>query len=94
MPEPTFRVAVLTEQGLQYRSEAVSVVAPGELGYLGILAHHAPLLTTLVPGRLTLRTPQQTTERFLLGPGLLEIFHNQVTILTEQLQSAETRHAA
>ena len=82
MPEPTFRVTVLTEEGRQYESDAVSVVAPGELGLLGILAHHAPLMTTLVPGPLTVRTPHQTTEQFTVGAGLLEVFHNQVTVVT------------
>ena len=83
MSEPTFDVRVLTEDGLQYQAEAISVVAPGELGFLGILANHAPLVTTLAPGPLTLRTPAGTTERFRLGHGLLDIFRNHVTMLTD-----------
>src|SRR3989338_2935517 len=105
MPEPTFRVTVLTEEGTRFQGDAVSVVAPGELGFLGILANHAPLLTTLVPGPITVRlpaalilpvaerrqtgaaqagTPQQTTERFAVGAGLLEVFRNRVTVVTDQ----------
>ena len=84
MPEPTFRVTVLTEEGTKFQGEAVSVVAPGELGFLGILANHPPLLTALTVGPLTVRTPQQTTTRFQVGAGLLEIFKNQVTVVTDQ----------
>ena len=67
---------------MRFEGEAVSVVAPGEFGLLGILAHHAPLLTTLTPGRLTIRTSQQTTQQFAVGAGLLEIFRNQATLVT------------
>ena len=87
MPEPQFHVEILTEQGVQFSGETVSVVAPGELGLLGILAHHAPLITTLVPGRLIVRTPNGT-EQFAVGSGLLEVFHNQVTVVTNQFAPA------
>ena len=96
MAEPVFHVRILTEDGVRFEGEAVSVVAPGELGLLGILAHHAPLLTTIVPGSLTLRTPQQTTTQFTIGGGLLEMFHNQVTVVTDRCAtaSAATLHPA
>ena len=83
MAEPAFHVRILTEDGVRFEGEAVSVVAPGELGLLGILAHHAPLLTTLVPGRLVIRTPESTTVRFRVGGGLLEVFQNRVTLVTD-----------
>ena len=88
MPEPQFHVTILTEQGRQYAGAAVSVVAPGELGLLGILAHHAPLLTTLVPGQLVIRTPESTMVRFRVGAGLLEIFRNHVTLVTDACAAA------
>ena len=84
MAEPVFHVRILTEDGVRFEGEAVSVVAPGELGLLGILAHHAPLLTTLAPGPLTVRTPAGTTGRFRVGRGLLEVFQNQLTITTDR----------
>ena len=84
MAEPVFRVTILTEEGRQYENDAISIVAPGELGLLGILAHHAPLLTTLTPGLLTVRTPAGAVERFLVGHGLLEVLRNQLTIVTDR----------
>ena len=88
MPEPSLHVTIVTEQGRQYEGEAVSIVAPGELGLLGILAHHAPLLTTLVPGQLVIRTPESTTVRFRVGGGLLEVFRNHVTLVTDTCAAA------
>lgn len=80
---------VLTHEGLVLQEDVVSVIAPGEVGYLGILRNHAPLITTLVPGRLLYCTPQlcQTTAR--VGRGLLEVLHNQVTVLTDQVSGME-----
>ena len=84
MAEPAFHVRILTEDGVRFEGEAVSIVAPGALGLLGILANHAPLLTTLAPGPLTVRTPAGTAGRFQVGHGLLEMFRNQLTIVTDR----------
>ena len=79
---------VLTPEGLALEDQAVSVTAPGEPGYLGMLRDHAPLVTTLQPGLLTWRRPGGDTHRRYLGAGLLEVAHNQVTILTDAVAEA------
>ncbi len=79
---------VLTSEGLVLEDQAVSVTAPGEPGYLGMLRDHAPLVTTLKPGLLTWRRPGGDTHRRYLGAGLLEVAHNQVTILTDAVAEA------
>ena len=78
---------VLTEAGLALDDLAVSIRAPGEIGYLGILSHHAPLVTTLQPGTLMWRTPGGQTHQRRVGTGLLEISHNLVTLLTSAVSS-------
>ena len=79
---------VLTSEGLALEDRAVSVIAPGELGYLGMLRNHAPLVTTLQPGLLTWRRADGDTHRRRIGAGLLEVAHNQVTILTDTVAEA------
>ena len=83
------RLRVLTEGGIALEDDAVSIVAPGELGYLGILANHAPLVTTLSPGKLTWRRPSGVTNTARVGTGLLEILHNRLTILTSTFSMPE-----
>ena len=73
---------LLTQEGLVLEDEAVSVIAPGELGYLGILRNHAPLVTTLKPGKLTWRRSSEKARTLLISEGLLEIARNHLTILT------------
>jgi F-type H+-transporting ATPase subunit epsilon len=74
---------VLTEAGVAIEDHAVSIVAPGEVGYLGVLRNHAPLVTTLTSGLLTWRTPGGTTRRLRVTEGLLEVTHNRLTVLTK-----------
>ncbi len=78
----TISVQVLTSEGLVLSDEAVSVIAPGGLGYLGMLRNHAPLVTTVRPGKLTWRRPSGERRTLLVGDGLLEIVNNKLTVLT------------
>ena len=79
----TIALRVLTQEGLAFSEEAVSVIAPGGIGYLGFLRNHAPLVSTVQGGRLTWRRPTGETVSAAVGRGLLEVVKNRVTILTE-----------
>jgi len=80
------RLRVLTDAGLALEDEAVSVIAPGERGYVGFLRNHAPLVTTLRGGTLWWRTPAGGSRTARIGEGLLEISRNRLTVLTETVQ--------
>ncbi|MCX7767032.1 MAG: F0F1 ATP synthase subunit epsilon [Candidatus Sumerlaeia bacterium] len=57
-----------------------SLIAPGGNGYLGVLANHAPLITTIVPGRLIIRRGSEKIV-FEVGKGFLEVFRNNAILL-------------
>jgi F-type H+-transporting ATPase subunit epsilon len=84
----TYKFKMLTPNRTAFEGEVVSVTAPGGAGYLGILAHHAPLITTLLAGDLTLRTPDGETQRFRIGPGLLKVANNEAVVLTESIEES------
>ncbi|MBI2496224.1 MAG: ATP synthase F1 subunit epsilon [Candidatus Omnitrophica bacterium] len=86
----TIALRVLTSEGLVLEEEAVSVIAPGEPGYLGMLRNHAPLVTTLQPGKLTWRRPSGERRIARIGSGLLEVQRNRVTILTDAVSEPKT----
>ena len=94
--EKRIRLQVLTAEGPAIDEEAVSIIAPGELGYLGILRNHAPLVTTLIPGMLKWRGAADAWKTARVGSGLLEVAHNRVTILTDAVSesppASETPH--
>ena len=81
-------IRVLTDAGLALEDEAVSIVTPGELGYLGILRNHAPLVTTLKPGTFTWRRPSGEARALFVTEGLLEITHNRLTVQTGTVTDA------
>ena len=79
---------VLTQEGLAFESQAVSIIAPGAPGYLGILKNHAPLVTTLKPGKLSWKREGGEQKTVQIGSGLLEVIKNHVTILTDSVSGA------
>ncbi len=78
-----FQLTVVTPEQVVFDSPARSLIAPGGAGYLGVLVGHAPLLTTLVSGKLTVTDPQGRREEFRIGPGFMDVMANQVTVLTQ-----------
>ena len=81
-----FKLDILTPRKRVFSGEAASLTAPGELGYLGILSNHAPLVTTLVPGKVAFREPSGGTQTLQsLGEGLLEVQHNQAVLLLDDV---------
>jgi F-type H+-transporting ATPase subunit epsilon len=61
----------------------VSLQVPGSEGYLGVLAHHAPLITALRPGRLDVRDTMGATRSYAVSGGFLEVSGNRATVLAD-----------
>jgi len=73
---------VATQDKLLYRGEADIVVAPGSEGEMGILPHHAPLLTTLGFGLLRVRHAGGE-EIFAIAGGFMEVQPDSVIVLAD-----------
>lgn len=65
------------------------VVATGELGEIGIVPGHAPLLTVLKPGEVRLTLSGGKQEIFYVEGGMLEVQPNSVTVLADAVERAE-----
>lgn len=85
----TLHVKVVTAESSLYSGEANMVEAPGALGQLGILPHHAALLTTLKPGTLEITT-NGVEQTFFVSGGFLEVSKNTVTVLADTAEHAES----
>ena len=83
----TIDVRVVSAEGSIYAGVADMVVAPGEMGELGILPRHAPLLTGLRPGELRIIHGAETEYLFVNG-GILEIQPDMVTVLADSAERA------
>jgi F-type H+-transporting ATPase subunit epsilon len=78
---------VSVEQSL-FEGEAEFLIAEGSDGELGVLPHHAPLLTSLRPGGLTIDTAEGRQVLFV-GGGFLEVLRDRVTVLADVAERAE-----
>ena len=80
-----FRTEIVTPERAVFSEEIESLVIPAERGYLGVLAGHAPLLCTLQPGEITIKTG--TSElRFATSGGFMEVTPQKAVLLTESAE--------
>ncbi|HEY1854381.1 MAG TPA: ATP synthase F1 subunit epsilon [Solirubrobacterales bacterium] len=77
-------VEVLTPEGEVYEGEARMVSTRTEVGEIGILANHAPLLAALRPTELRLKLSDSETRRYAQAHGWLQIFGNRARLLVEE----------
>ena len=73
---------ILTPDKKVYEGEASSVTLPGTMGSFEILNHHAPIISTLQDGKLTVRHDGKE-EVFLINGGVVEASNNKVVVLAE-----------
>lgn len=66
------------------------VVVTGELGEIGIVAGHAPLLTVLKPGEVCVTLPDGQQTVYYVSGGMLEVQPACVTVLADTVERADT----
>lgn len=78
-----FTLEVLTPDGVALRAEAVSASIPTSNGEITILKEHVPLVTTLGPGMLTVRTVDGQEQYFALSRGVVQVEKKTIKILSD-----------
>ena len=84
----TFRLELVTAERLVYSDDVDMVIAWGLEGQLGILPHHAPLMTMLQPGELIVKKDNKETYMAVSG-GFLEVRPDKVIVLADACERAE-----
>ena len=82
------RLEIVTPERAVLTDDVDMVIAPASEGYVGILPHHAPLLTTLGPGELRVKKGSTETSLAIFG-GFMDVRPDRVVILTEAAEHAE-----
>lgn len=85
------RVLVISPERSVFDGEAESLIAPTYDGQVGILPRHAPFMTLLGQGVLSIRAGGSTS-RFRVQGGFLQVVSNTVRVVAEHVQ--EEAHAA
>lgn len=84
----TLKLEIITAERQVLSEDVNTVVAPGVDGELGILPHHAPLITILKPGEILTRKDGQETYLFVSG-GFLEVRPDKIIILADACERCE-----
>jgi len=73
-----------------FEGDVSYVEAPGTEGYLGVLAHHAALVTALARGTLTVRDASGAESRWQVAGGFFEVSNNTATVLADSVDAAKS----
>jgi F-type H+-transporting ATPase subunit epsilon len=77
-------VEVLTPEGEVWSGEARQVSTRTEVGEIGILANHAPVLAALQPTELRLHLSESEIKRYAQAHGWLQVYGNRARLLLEE----------
>ncbi|MBF0296703.1 MAG: ATP synthase F1 subunit epsilon [Magnetococcales bacterium] len=84
---------VVTPESVLISEDTDLVTAPGVEGYFGVMAGHAPMVTLLKPGVMTIGFPvspeDNKVKRYIIAGGYVEVLPEKVTILTERAVARE-----
>jgi F-type H+-transporting ATPase subunit epsilon len=80
---------IITAERQVFSDEVDMVVAPGIDGQLGILPRHAPLMTMLKPGALTVRKAGEEDMYVAVSGGFMEVLGNRVSILADACERSD-----
>jgi F-type H+-transporting ATPase subunit epsilon len=80
-------VTVISPEASVFDGEADAVVVPAFDGEVGILPNHAPLMTLLGKGTLTVKHAGQV-RRFTVQGGFLQVVSNRVRVVAEHVTPA------
>ena len=87
----SLKVSVISPERVLYEGDANGLVAPAFDGEVGILPNHAPFMTLVGEGTLVVRRGESSI-RFLIRGGFLQVVDNRVRVVAEHVQGGS--HAA
>jgi F-type H+-transporting ATPase subunit epsilon len=78
-----FKFELVSPERLLVSGQVEQVLVPGAEGDMTVLAHHAPLLSTLRPGLLDIALPGGEHKRYFIRGGFAEVGPSGLTVLAE-----------
>jgi F-type H+-transporting ATPase subunit epsilon len=84
-----FDVSLVTPEGPAYEGQAEMLIVPGQIGEIGVLARHAPLIATLRAGSTRIHPGGGADVlEFATGPGFFQILHDRAIALVDDAVDA------
>ena len=87
--EKALQMDIVTPQGSVYSGVVAAVTVPGTVAPFQVLYNHAPIISSLEPGIVKLLLADLSPRYYVVGGGFVEVLHNHVTVLVDQVEPAE-----
>jgi F-type H+-transporting ATPase subunit epsilon len=85
----TFDLSLVTPDGAAYEGQAEMLIVPGQIGDIGILARHAPLIATLRAGSTRVHPGGGADVlEFATGPGFFQMLNDRAIALVDDAVDA------
>lgn len=81
----TFHFELVSPEKLIFSGEVEQVDVPGEEGDFGVLKDHAPFVTPIRPGVLTIHADHKPPTMIVVRGGFAEVGPNGVTVLAQEV---------
>ena len=78
------KIEIVSPERLVLSEQAKSVVVPGTDGYFTVMGEHAPLMSTLKPGFITVTDMNNVAHVFFVKGGFADVAPTGLTILAEE----------
>ena len=78
------RLEIIAPERCLFTGDVTMIKVPGTNGEFQILKNHAPIVSTLDKGVITIRNTDNSEQIFEIESGLLKCNKNEVNILVEQ----------
>ncbi len=85
----SFRLDVVSPEAVVWSGEAEMLVTRTTEGEIGILADHEPTMAALATGSTVIYPTEGNPVTIALHGGFLQIYRNEVTLLTDRAEIAE-----
>ena len=91
----TMHINIVSAEQEIYSGTVTQVFAPAEMGEVGVMPRHAPMLSTLKPGVVRVISQEGEEQSFFVSGGILELQPHVVTILSDTaLRAADIDESA
>jgi F-type H+-transporting ATPase subunit epsilon len=84
----TLHLEIVTPERRTFEGDVDEVIVPGSEGEMGILPHHAPLISLLGQGVLRVKRSGQAEEEFAIFGGFIQVRPDRVVVLAETADMA------
>lgn len=82
MNSKTLIIKILSPEKTLYDGEASAIFLPGELGPFEVLNNHCPIISTLIEGKITIRT-QEGLKVFQVREGVVKVKDNNIVVCVD-----------